>query len=164
MFSALGRFEIRAETVIKGKNAFGSTANPVRSAWNFYKCPGACLRSINSAMAAAYSNNPTPECSKAATRVADEGVALAKSGYRPTLAEVPILGFLKHEPIQPYHPREKAHCIRGSLVYPSIKCFGIVSRPKTRFLLPVQLFLPARKRCEIRNKIYCSTRQVPIWT
>lgn len=41
---------------------------------------------IQSAMAAAYQNNPTLNAQRAATRVADEAVAIAKSGWRPTVS------------------------------------------------------------------------------
>ncbi|MEM9329754.1 MAG: TolC family outer membrane protein [Pseudomonadota bacterium] len=40
---------------------------------------------INSALVSAYNNNPTLNAQRAATRVVDEGVAIAKSGYRPTV-------------------------------------------------------------------------------
>ena len=40
---------------------------------------------INAALVSAYNNNPTLNAARASTRVADEGVAIAKSGYRPSL-------------------------------------------------------------------------------
>ncbi len=40
---------------------------------------------INSALIAAYNNNPTLNAQRAATRAIDENVAIAKSGYRPTI-------------------------------------------------------------------------------
>ena len=40
---------------------------------------------INSALASAYNNNPTLNAQRAATRAVDEGVPIAKSGYRPTI-------------------------------------------------------------------------------
>ena len=40
---------------------------------------------INSALAAAYNNNPELNAQRAATRAVDESVAIAKSGYRPTI-------------------------------------------------------------------------------
>ncbi|MDJ0613722.1 MAG: TolC family outer membrane protein [Rhizobiaceae bacterium] len=40
---------------------------------------------INGALASAYNNNPTLNAQRAATRVADESIAIAKSGYRPTI-------------------------------------------------------------------------------
>lgn len=40
---------------------------------------------INSALASAYRNNPTLNAQRAATRAVDEGVAIAKSGFRPTI-------------------------------------------------------------------------------
>ena len=40
---------------------------------------------INSALIAAYNNNPTLNAQRAATRAVDESVAIAKSGYRPTV-------------------------------------------------------------------------------
>jgi len=41
--------------------------------------------SIHEALASAYNNNPELNAARAATRVTDEGVAIAKSGYRPTV-------------------------------------------------------------------------------
>jgi outer membrane protein len=41
---------------------------------------------IDQALALAYSNNPTINAQRAATRSADENIALAKSGYRPTIS------------------------------------------------------------------------------
>lgn len=41
---------------------------------------------INSALAAAYSNNPTLNAQRAATRSVDEGVAISKSGWRPQIS------------------------------------------------------------------------------
>ncbi len=40
---------------------------------------------INSALAAAYNNNPTLNAQRAATRAVDESVPIAKSGLRPTI-------------------------------------------------------------------------------
>jgi len=40
---------------------------------------------INSALAAAYNNNPTLNAQRAATRAVDENITIAKSGYRPTI-------------------------------------------------------------------------------
>lgn len=40
---------------------------------------------INSALASAYNNNPTLNAQRAATRAVDEGIAIAKSGFRPTI-------------------------------------------------------------------------------
>lgn len=40
---------------------------------------------INGALASAYNNNPTLNAQRAATRAADENIAIAKSGYRPTI-------------------------------------------------------------------------------
>ncbi len=45
----------------------------------------AYAETISSAMAAAYSSNPTLNAQRAATRVADENLPLAKSGYRPII-------------------------------------------------------------------------------
>ncbi len=45
----------------------------------------ALAETINSALAAAYNNNPTLNAQRAATRAVDENVAIAKSGYRPTI-------------------------------------------------------------------------------
>lgn len=45
----------------------------------------ATAETINSALAAAYNNNPTLNAQRAATRAVDENVAIAKSGYRPTI-------------------------------------------------------------------------------
>ncbi|MEM9277918.1 MAG: TolC family outer membrane protein [Pseudomonadota bacterium] len=45
----------------------------------------ASSETINSALAAAYNNNPTLNAQRAATRAVDEGVAIAKSGFRPTI-------------------------------------------------------------------------------
>ncbi|MEM7067483.1 MAG: TolC family outer membrane protein [Pseudomonadota bacterium] len=50
---------------------------------------------INSALAAAYNNNPTLNAQRAATRVADESVAIAKSGYRPTVTGTANIGLSK---------------------------------------------------------------------
>ena len=46
---------------------------------------GARAETINQALASAYNNNPTLNAQRAATRAADENIALAKSGYRPTI-------------------------------------------------------------------------------
>ena len=49
-------------------------------------CPVAgTAETIQSALAAAYRNNPSLNAQRAATRVADEAVAIAKSGWRPTV-------------------------------------------------------------------------------
>ncbi|MEO0328878.1 MAG: TolC family outer membrane protein [Pseudomonadota bacterium] len=40
---------------------------------------------ISGALASAYNNNPTLNAQRAATRVADENIAIANSGYRPTI-------------------------------------------------------------------------------
>ncbi len=40
---------------------------------------------INSALASAYNNNPTLNAQRAAVRSLDEGIAIAKSGFRPTI-------------------------------------------------------------------------------
>lgn len=45
----------------------------------------ALAETINDALAAAYTNNPTLNAQRAATRAIDENVAIAKSGYRPTV-------------------------------------------------------------------------------
>lgn len=42
-------------------------------------------QTIHSALASAYNNNPELNAQRAATRAIDEGVAIAKSGYRPTV-------------------------------------------------------------------------------
>jgi len=42
-------------------------------------------QTIQSALASAYNNNPELNAQRAATRAIDEGVAIAKSGYRPTV-------------------------------------------------------------------------------
>ena len=46
---------------------------------------GASAESINTALSNAYQNNPTLNAQRAATRVADEAVPIAKSGLRPTI-------------------------------------------------------------------------------
>ena len=54
----------------------------------------AAAETINSALASAYNNNPTLNAQRAATRVTDEGVPIAKSGWRPQIfgsADVGIL-------------------------------------------------------------------------
>lgn len=48
-------------------------------------CAPAHADTINGALAGAYNNNPTLNAQRAATRAADEGIAIAKSGYRPTI-------------------------------------------------------------------------------
>ena len=45
----------------------------------------ASAETINSALASAYSNNPTLNAQRAATRGVDESVAIAKSGWRPQI-------------------------------------------------------------------------------
>jgi len=45
----------------------------------------AYAETINSALASAYNNNPELNAQRAATRVTDESVAIAKSGFRPTV-------------------------------------------------------------------------------
>jgi outer membrane protein len=45
----------------------------------------ALAETINSALAAAYNNNPTLNAQRAATRAVDENIPIAKSGYRPTI-------------------------------------------------------------------------------
>jgi len=52
----------------------------------------ASAETINSALAAAYHNNPTLNAQRAATRVLDENVAIAKSGYRPTVTGTANIG------------------------------------------------------------------------
>ncbi|MCB1386050.1 MAG: TolC family outer membrane protein [Nitratireductor sp.] len=46
----------------------------------------ACAQSLPEALALAYANNPAINAQRAGTRSVDETVALAKSGYRPTVA------------------------------------------------------------------------------
>ena len=50
-----------------------------------FSCLSANAETINGALAAAYNNNPTLNAQRAATRAADENIAIAKSGYRPTI-------------------------------------------------------------------------------
>ncbi len=45
----------------------------------------ASAESLNDALAAAYSNNPTIRAARAQVRALDEGVSQAKSGYRPSI-------------------------------------------------------------------------------
>lgn len=45
----------------------------------------ALAETINSALASAYNNNPTLNAQRAATRAVDENIAIAKSGFRPTI-------------------------------------------------------------------------------
>lgn len=52
----------------------------------------AVAETINSALIAAYNNNPTLNAQRAATRVADESIPLAKSGYRPTITGTANIG------------------------------------------------------------------------
>jgi len=52
---------------------------------SFGQVSPAFSETINSALASAYNNNPTLNAQRAATRVADEGVPLAKSGLRPSI-------------------------------------------------------------------------------
>lgn len=54
---------------------------------------------INSALIAAYNNNPTLNAQRAATRAIDENVAIAKSGYRPTVSGSANIG-LSHSKVQ----------------------------------------------------------------
>ncbi|MDD9909979.1 MAG: TolC family outer membrane protein [Ahrensia sp.] len=55
-------------------------------------CGSSQADSIKSALAAAYDFNPTLNAQRAATRVADENLALAKSGYRPQIFGTADLG------------------------------------------------------------------------
>ncbi|MEO1143488.1 MAG: TolC family protein, partial [Pseudomonadota bacterium] len=55
----------------------------------------AAAETINSALIAAYNNNPTLNAQRAATRVADESIPLAKSGYRPTITGTANIGLSK---------------------------------------------------------------------
>lgn len=55
----------------------------------------AFAETINSALAAAYNNNPTLNAQRAQTRVADENIAIAKSGYRPTITADANIGLSK---------------------------------------------------------------------
>jgi outer membrane protein len=48
--------------------------------------PAALAESIKGALAKAYENNSTLNSARAGVRVTDEGVAIAKSGYRPTVS------------------------------------------------------------------------------
>lgn len=53
--------------------------------------------SVQSALAAAYKHNSELNAQRAATRVADEQMALAKSGYRPTITGDANFGFARQE-------------------------------------------------------------------
>ena len=55
----------------------------------------AFAETINSALASAYNNNPTLNAQRAATRAADEGIAIAKSGFRPTITGSANIGLSK---------------------------------------------------------------------
>ena len=68
--------------VLAGSLAFG--------AWS-----PACAESINGALAAAYNHNSELNLQRAATRVADEQMARAKSGYRPTITGDADWGFVR---------------------------------------------------------------------
>jgi outer membrane protein len=52
---------------------------------------------INGALASAYNNNPTLNAQRAATRAADESIAIAKSGYRPTITADANVGLTRIE-------------------------------------------------------------------
>ncbi|NKB51321.1 MAG: TolC family outer membrane protein [Rhizobiaceae bacterium] len=51
--------------------------------------------SLRTALAAAYNHNPTLNAQRAATRAADEKIAQAKSGYRPTITGDANFGFAR---------------------------------------------------------------------
>ena len=51
----------------------------------FTQVNASIAETINSALASAYNNNPTLNAQRAATRAVDESIAIAKSGYRPTV-------------------------------------------------------------------------------
>jgi outer membrane protein len=51
--------------------------------------------SIDAALVSAYHNNPTLNAQRAATRAVDESVAIAKSGYRPTITGSANIGLSK---------------------------------------------------------------------
>ena len=70
------RFARIAQTVFAG----GVLATGLIAAPSF-----AYSETINGALASAYNNNPTLNAQRAATRAADENIAIAKSGYRPTI-------------------------------------------------------------------------------
>ncbi len=53
---------------------------------------GARAESLFSALAAAYSSNPTINAQRAATRVVDENLPLAKAGYRPVISASADIG------------------------------------------------------------------------
>ncbi len=57
----------------------------------------ASAETINSALAAAYQDNPTLNAQRAATRVTDEGVPIAKSGWRPQVFATADVGILETE-------------------------------------------------------------------
>ena len=57
--------------------------------------PEVLAETINSALVSAYHNNPTLNAQRAATRAADEAIAIAKSGYRPTITADANIGRTK---------------------------------------------------------------------
>ncbi len=56
------------------------------SAISLLAFPAALAETIQGALAKAYENNSSLNSARAGVRVTDEGVAIAKSGYRPTIA------------------------------------------------------------------------------
>ena len=62
----------------------------------------ASAETINGALTKAYNNNPTLNAQRAATRSAHESVAIAKSGYRPTITADANIGLTETDSHTPF--------------------------------------------------------------
>ena len=79
------------------------SVNTSKTAWiaafaigfSMFLPPLAKAETINQALAAAYNNNPTLNAQRAATRAADENIAIAKSGLRPTITADANIGLTR---------------------------------------------------------------------
>ena len=76
---------VSVENKTINRRSSASAAICFASVFGFLACVPASAETIHSALASAYNNNPTLNAQRAATRAADEGIAIAKSGYRPII-------------------------------------------------------------------------------
>ena len=74
-------------SVLRSLRAYKSRVIPITLGvtLSFTHVSASFAETINSALASAYNNNPTLNAQRAATRVADESITIAKSGFRPTV-------------------------------------------------------------------------------
>ena len=124
--------------------------------------PSSMAETIQSAMASAYTGNPTLNAQRAATRVTDEGVPLARSGYLPKLSGSADYGYshttyklLGMRSTTELKPRGFGVTISQTL-FDGLKTLNNVRSAKAAVKASQQLY-------EIQSKMCYLTLQVAIW-